>query len=253
MATSWPKCLPNSRHVRTSVRTPALAPVEVVLRDLGIKEPEGIDLEIIAWHLGATIKYARLGSCEACIVGNSCNAVICVDERKSVERQRFSIGHELGHWHHHRGKHLICRADDIARGSERRLERQADEYAGDLILPNPILAACLGDYGKMVNLTMLRELRNRFQASLTSIAIGITKTNRFPLAVVCSRGDGRVWAARSQCLSKFWRLRQALLLLRSASQRPIDFRWPSSAVAAMVEYGPHARNACRNSGALGRT
>ena len=36
-------------------------PAEVVLKRLGISEPHEIDLEAIAWHLGARIRYRPLG------------------------------------------------------------------------------------------------------------------------------------------------------------------------------------------------
>lgn len=180
---------------------PVLSPPERTLRELGIAKPEDIDLELVAWHLGATIRLAPLTTCEACIVGNDRHAVICVDETKAPERRRFSIGHELGHWHHHRGRHLICRADEIAQGSAKIVEQQADAYAGHLLLPPSMLKTALKDYAK-VDLRALRELRKRFGASMTAVAIAV--------AVVCNRTDGRQWAARSPCLSRWWRLRTDL-------------------------------------------
>ena len=56
----------------------------------------------------------------------------------SPQRRRFSTGHELGHWHHHRGIAFVCRSSDIGRPIDeksRDAERLADAYAGDLILP----------------------------------------------------------------------------------------------------------------------
>ncbi|WP_236858334.1 ImmA/IrrE family metallo-endopeptidase [Cereibacter sphaeroides] len=39
-------------------------------------------------------------------------AIITVNSRSPAARQRFSIAHELGHWHHHRGQCLMCRVED---------------------------------------------------------------------------------------------------------------------------------------------
>ena len=80
-----------------------LSPAERILRELGITEPCEIDLEAIAWHLGARIKRCNLGGCEARIIGHRDRAIIRVDRSSHHRRQRYSIGHELGHWHHHRG------------------------------------------------------------------------------------------------------------------------------------------------------
>ena len=49
--------------------TRRLSAAETVLRDLGIVEPEEIDVEAIAWHLSAKVRYRSLHSCEARLVG----------------------------------------------------------------------------------------------------------------------------------------------------------------------------------------
>lgn len=56
-----------------------LSPAERVLQELGITDPGEIDLEAIAWHLGARIKLAELDGCEARIIGYRDRAIIRVD------------------------------------------------------------------------------------------------------------------------------------------------------------------------------
>lgn len=46
-----------------------LSPAEQLLQDLGVTEPKEIDLEAIAFHVNARIRYRPLDGCEACIVG----------------------------------------------------------------------------------------------------------------------------------------------------------------------------------------
>ena len=93
-----------------------LSPAERLLKDLGVNDPKEIDLEAVAWTLGARVKYRPLDRCEACITGDMERAIITVNSRSPRRRRRFSIGHELGHWQHHRGRILVCRSDDIGRG-----------------------------------------------------------------------------------------------------------------------------------------
>src|SRR5262249_39803047 len=116
--------------------TPHFTAAERTLRELGIARPEDIDLDVVAPHLGAKVKYRRLESCEARIIGRENRAIISVEDRMPPERQRFSVGHELGHWHHHRGRCLICRYEDI--GNQRLAatnpERVADGYAVDVLM-----------------------------------------------------------------------------------------------------------------------
>jgi hypothetical protein len=76
----------------------ALTPAEKLLKDLGITEPKDIDLEAIAWHCGAIVKYRPLRGCEARIVGSGSRAVISIHTEGTNTRKRYSLAHELGHW-----------------------------------------------------------------------------------------------------------------------------------------------------------
>lgn len=75
-----------------------------MLSDLGISEPKDIMIEALAEYLGATIIYERLKGSAARILGIGNRAFITVDSESRRERQRFSAGHELGHWMIDRGK-----------------------------------------------------------------------------------------------------------------------------------------------------
>src|SRR5271170_5581974 len=114
-----------------------LRAAELLLQALGITDPRDIDLEAIAFDQGAVVRRGALDGCEARIVGFGNRAIITVDDRKPRTRQRFSTAHELGHWKYHRGRHLICRPDEIIDSGRGSLdpERVADYYAADLLLP----------------------------------------------------------------------------------------------------------------------
>ena len=129
-----------------------ISAAESTLQELGVTEPSEIDVEVVALYLGAKVKYRPLKSCEARIVGHTDRAIITVDTRATDRRKRFSVAHELGHWHHHRGQCLICRSTDIDKPtSDDRRERrsnpelQADAYAADLLLPGYIFRPLVSD------------------------------------------------------------------------------------------------------------
>src|SRR5262249_13952693 len=86
---------------------------ERVLMQLGILDPRDIDLDAIAWHLGAAVKYRHMDTADGTIVGSSKRAVIAINISTIPTRQRFSLAHELGHWHYHRGRVLFCGPGDI--------------------------------------------------------------------------------------------------------------------------------------------
>jgi Zn-dependent peptidase ImmA (M78 family) len=72
------------------------------------------------------------------IVGSNRRAIITVNNKAIPVRRRFSIAHEIGHWHHHRGRILFCGGRDIGNLADEAFhpEKQADQFASDLILPN---------------------------------------------------------------------------------------------------------------------
>ena len=81
-----------------------LTPAERLLQELGITEPNEIELDAIAHHVGACVRYRPLQGCEARIIGTGDRAIITVKSDSHPRRKRFSIAHELGHWYHHRGQ-----------------------------------------------------------------------------------------------------------------------------------------------------
>ncbi|MDT8292218.1 ImmA/IrrE family metallo-endopeptidase, partial [Roseomonas mucosa] len=62
----------------------------------------------------------------------------------SPGRVNYTLGHELGHYLVHRARYpqgLRCSSEDLASGSgvERIVEREADQFAADLLMPYPDL------------------------------------------------------------------------------------------------------------------
>src|SRR5258708_12196100 len=76
----------------STIQTP-----EQILADLGIREPEDLEIEAIAEYCGATIRYKPLSGCEARIIGYHDRAIITINVNSWRGRQRFSGGHEQGH------------------------------------------------------------------------------------------------------------------------------------------------------------
>src|SRR6266581_2614351 len=115
---------------------------ERLLQRFGIDRPAQIDLEAIAYELGALVVYGDLDGCDARIVGHGKSAIITVNSNSSCERQRFSIGHEIGHWAEGwRGKGFLCGRDDIRESAppseaKRDAEVRANRFAADLLLPD---------------------------------------------------------------------------------------------------------------------
>jgi hypothetical protein len=170
-------------------------PAEELLTELGITDPADIDLVAIAHCVDVEVVYRRLASCEAQIIGYRDRAVVYVSPDARPHRRRFSTGHELGHWHHHRGQSFFCRSSDIGQPLDDRsknVERQADAYSGDLILPPFMFGPRLEKIGE-ISLDGIAELAGKFDASVTATAIRTMRMTRQPLILVAHNLFGRDW------------------------------------------------------------
>lgn len=176
---------------------------EHLLQELGVTEPKEIDLEAIAFYLGARVRYRPLEGCEACIIGNADAAIISVNTRSSDRRKRFSIAHELGHWCHHRGRALVCRVDDYQPRDTLSPERIADAFAADLLMPRYLFDPAAGGYPKLT-LKAVTTLADMFDTSLTATAIRVVEGNYFPAFAVCHGMAGRKWFARAPMVPGRW-------------------------------------------------
>lgn len=178
---------------------------ERVLQELGITEPEQIDLEAVAWHLGASVKYKPLDGCEARIVGHGSRAIITVNEASAPVRKRFSLGHEIGHWCHHSGQTLVCRSEEIGRHGEggAYLERQADAFAAELLLPSYILCPYVRQFRKL-NFEVIRKIAALFSTSLPATAIKMVEKDFWPSILICHAQIGRRWFVRNLSVSRDW-------------------------------------------------
>jgi hypothetical protein len=176
---------------------PYYVPPPKLLRDLGITEPSDIRIEAIAEYCAATIIYERLRGSAARILGIGDRAFITVDSESQRERQRFSAGHELGHWMMDRGKvaSFVC-AERVfaAEWDADNPERRANRYATDLLLPKFMFEPRAKN--KEIVFDRVRELARDFQVSLTATAIRLVELGSFPAMIVCNEPGRRRWFIR---------------------------------------------------------
>ena len=127
-----------------------LTPAERLLQKLGITEPGEIDLEAIAFHLGARVRYRKLEGCEARIIGCNDTAIITIGKDCSDRRKRFSLAHEIGHWTHHKGQTHVCRVEESLPQGRMSPERVANTYAADLLMPRYLFDPVARAYPKLM-------------------------------------------------------------------------------------------------------
>jgi Zn-dependent peptidase ImmA (M78 family) len=74
------------------------------------------------------------------------NAAEAPRDRPPLRRYRFTIAHELGHWVCHvvgrpDPQPTYCRAVDLTEAADRTLEREANVFAAELLMPEPAVRA----------------------------------------------------------------------------------------------------------------
>jgi Zn-dependent peptidase ImmA (M78 family) len=101
-------------------------PVQRIAEDLlGLQVLEGSDLGDVSGALYPGVR----------------EIVLNADEAEA--RKRFTLAHELGHWVCHcvdrRDRPVFCRHQDVGLSSDRALEREANVFAAELLMPEPEL------------------------------------------------------------------------------------------------------------------
>jgi Zn-dependent peptidase ImmA (M78 family) len=106
-------------------------PVEAIAEDLLGLYVEEVDLDGVSGLLYPSERLIR------------------VNANDPPTRRRFTLAHEVGHWvcqvQEGRGAAVMCRAEDIAPGTDRALEREATLFAAELLMPEPAVRAVAED------------------------------------------------------------------------------------------------------------
>lgn len=191
--------------------TPAGLRAESLVAELGISSPGELDVEAIAFDSGVEVAYERLNGCEATLVGYGDRAIATINPSGVRGRERFSVAHEVGHWHLHRGQSFQCRVDEPDGNlvSNRQLEKEADTFAAHLLMPGPLFNPQVRQLGQP-NFQQLADIAGQFEASLMATALRLANINTLPVIVACYDQGGRRWSLPAQDVPKRWFLKQGL-------------------------------------------
>ena len=180
-----------------------IKPNEIVEK-FNICSPEDIDLEAIAYHYGATVKYRYLENCAARIIGDKNSAIISIDKNTRIERQRFSVGHELGHWLNDRGHFSSCTENDLVKFDHDCKNREvlANRFSANLLMPDDLFKQY--SKGMPIVFDSVRELSENFVTSLTATAIRLVEMGDFPSMITCYDKNGqRLWFFRNKLVPDY--------------------------------------------------
>lgn len=146
-----------------------------------------------------TVRYSPLNGCDARIVGLGDRGVLTVNSAQALARQRFSLAHELGHWHLHRGRLMLCRAEEIegSLSEARGLEVDADHFAAALLMPRYLFKPAAQTLNGRPPWMMAEALAGQFQTSLLATALRMIALDIWPGWLVCHTSTGRAFAFKA--------------------------------------------------------
>jgi hypothetical protein len=172
---------------------PAGTPPDEILSLLGITEPEDIDIEAIGFACGATILKEPLTGCEANIIGTGDKALITINSKSIPGRQRFSAGHELGHWMKDRGQSAFgCSKTQLySAWTGNNAETRANRFASDLLLPTGMFVPLANN--RPITLETIEYLAGVFKMSRTATAMKLVNRGSFPCMLIHYEGGRRKW------------------------------------------------------------
>jgi len=189
--------------------TPAIR-AETRIAELGIRDPKDLDIDAIAFDSGVSVRYEPLTGCEAMLVGFGSKAIATI-KPSFRGRERFSIGHEIGHWELHRGRSFRCRVDDPSDNlvSDVSLEREADEFSSHLLMPGTLFNPMVGSL-RWPSLAQIKELSDLFQSSMTATLIRLAHVDSLAVIVACYSELTLRWRIAAPHIPKRWWLKRTL-------------------------------------------
>ena len=144
-----------------------------------------VHVERLAKSLGIKVRYFPLDEeLSGMIFYKEGHVVVGVNARHHVNRQRFTIAHELGHFSLHndileQGAHVdktitMLKRDGESSTGDVRIEVEANQFAAALLMPKDLITAYMDevglDYGSMPDEDAIQNTARAFKVSTTTIA-----------------------------------------------------------------------------------
>lgn len=157
-----------------------------LLQQSGVQQP-AVPVERIARKLGLHVERANLGDdVSGLLVVQDGRGVIGVSANQVPARQRFTIAHEIGHFLLHRDKmpvfidkqffkpYLAAFRDKRSSSGEDKLEREANAFAAELLMPADMVRMAVVELKvDVADDDIVDELAKQFEVSRQAMSFRI--------------------------------------------------------------------------------
>ena len=186
---------------------------ERLLKELEVDDPKDINLQLLCEACKLELEYAGDMSADAeILIAFDNSGIITINQNQNPLRQRFSIAHELGHWHLHKKQPLFsCQPSDglaLSQSIDQSAidkEREADRFAANLLMPPYIFLRHVREVPE-IGFASIEKLGGLFQTSIPATAIQTVNMGIHPIVIaVYSAGGVLCYFSRSSLISeKLW-------------------------------------------------
>lgn len=194
---------------RSVTRDDLVAAADALRRELGVRHPLALDLELVLHDRGALVGEGEVRGARACLTRVGARAVVTVAKALPREERRFSLGHELGHCvlHPRASSHHLCFGGALDDPSAHEgLEREANEFAAEWLMPAALVAPRVRASASPVELA--RALADELEVSLPAVLLRVVELSDRPLAVVFSKAGAQGWSKRSPTFTRWIKKRK---------------------------------------------
>jgi len=164
--------------------------------------PLPVPIETIAKLAGITRidSFASEGFAGALVTNaEKSDGAIFYSSRDPRPRQRFTIGHELGHfllpWH--RQSRFNCKVQDIGFGAKSEWETEANRFSAELLMPRSLVMKLLQSHSGP-DIGQVISLANKFETSMEMTARRYIELNEHPCAIVFSKDNIVRYSVRNE-------------------------------------------------------
>ena len=169
-----------------------------IVKDLNLTIP--INLNKICENYNIKILYRNINSADGYFIPTK-KKIIISNKIKGTYKERFTISHELGHYFNVNDKtyelDAYCYSDYKAKQKQSKLEREADEFAAELLMPKAftkkkIENIDIKDWKKLIELSL------EYEVSLAAMLIKYIDNSYGKNRIGCFYNNRLIWQYGNQ-------------------------------------------------------
>jgi len=165
--------------------------------DLKIPEKVAVNFKYITEKLMIKVRHGDLGSGieGACKSQGLKRLIILKNNPSSLQKERFTLSHEIGHLIIHHGLHLCQKEYFYTYNKLNGKEREANDFAVELLLPKKEMLGILRNND--FTFELIKEVANKYDTSLSVAAIQLIQMFNDNAAIIWHDGQNIIWKVLS--------------------------------------------------------